>query len=57
MIAQNPAASIKLPKVKKYRSEVYNEREIRTLLEKIHGTDMELPKLSMWFSAYEEANY
>lgn len=43
MIAQNPAASIKLPKVKKYRSEVYNESEIRTLLEKIRGTDMELP--------------
>lgn len=43
IISYNPAASVTLPRVKKFRSEVYDENELIKLLTAVQGTDMEVP--------------
>ncbi len=43
LINDNPVKFVVSPKVKAYRSEIYDEAEIVTMLDKARGTDMEIP--------------
>ena len=42
MIATNPCTGVELPKLKKYKAEVYDETEIQQLMNAVKGTDMYL---------------
>lgn len=42
VIPKNPAKLVQLPKVKKYRAEVYSMDEIQKLFQLVKGTDLEL---------------
>ena len=43
LIKENPVQLIEVPKNKKYKNEIYNAEDMQNLLEKCHGTSMELP--------------
>ncbi|MEZ7892794.1 MAG: tyrosine-type recombinase/integrase [Candidatus Wallbacteria bacterium] len=43
LISNNPAKFATPPKIKAYRSEIYDENEITTMLSKAKGTDLEVP--------------
>lgn len=43
LLKENPAIRVTLPKRKKYRCEIYDEEQIKQLLESVKGTDLELP--------------
>ena len=45
MIPHNPCVGVVLPKAVKYKAEVYDQQEIKELLEAARGTDMYLPAL------------
>lgn len=50
IVASNPAARVKLGKVKKFRGKFYNAAETKKLLSAVGGTKMEIPVyLSCWF--------
>lgn len=43
LIRENPALKVTLPRQKKYHCELYNDEEIRMLIDSVQGTDLELP--------------
>lgn len=43
LIKKNPAKYVELPKVRKYKAEVYDAEEVQILLENVIDTDMEVP--------------
>lgn len=43
LIKKNPAEHVELPKVRKYKAEVYDADEVQVLLENVIDTDMEVP--------------
>ena len=42
LIQKNPAKKVELPKMPKYKADVYNKEEIKKLFEIVKGTDLEL---------------
>lgn len=43
LIRENPALKVTLPRQKKHHCELYNDEEIRMLIDSVQGTDLELP--------------
>lgn len=43
LIKKNPAENVTLPKVKKYKAEIYDQEEVELLIKKVKDTDLEVP--------------
>lgn len=43
LIKENPVQFVEIPKSKKFKNEIYTPEDMRILLEKCHGTSLELP--------------
>lgn len=43
LIKENPVQFVEVPKNRKYKNEIYNTEDMQKLLEKCHGTSIELP--------------
>ena len=43
LIKENPVQFVEIPKSKKFKNEIYAPEDMRILLEKCHGTSLELP--------------